>query len=96
MAEIKRLVDAETGEIHERAAILGDGDRITSAKQRAEYARIKAQEASGRGVEFTITNMNNIDEVIEKVSDKHCGYLLYLQCFVNYDAILENPNPSCD
>ncbi|MEC0328694.1 hypothetical protein P4H42_03535 [Paenibacillus macerans] len=36
--------------------------------------------------------MNNIDEVIERVSDKHCGYLLYLQCFVNYDAILENPD----
>lgn len=92
MAEYKRMIDAETGEIHDRAAVLADGDRVTSARQRGEYARIKTQEAAGRGVKFTITNMNNIDEVIEKVSDKHCGYLLFLQCFVNYAAILENPD----
>lgn len=92
MATIKKLVDPETGEIHDRAAVLVDGDRVTSAKQRKEYARIQSEKERSRGAEFTITNMSNIDEVIEKVSDKHCGYLLYLQCFVNYDAILENPD----
>lgn len=92
MAEIKTLVDPSTGEVHDRVAILAEGDRVTSARQREEYARIIAQEESKRGAEFTITNMHNIDEVIEKVSDKHCGYLLYLQCFVNYNAILENPD----
>lgn len=92
MAEYKPLIDPETGEVYERAAILADGDRVTSARQRVEFTRIKAQESTGRSAEFTVTNMNNIDEVIEKVSDKHCGYLLYLQCFVNYDAILENPD----
>lgn len=92
MAKIRRLIDEETGEVIENAAVLEPGDRVTSARQREEYARIKAQETNGRTAEFTITNMNNIDEVIEKVSDKHCGYLLYLQCFVNYDAILANPD----
>ncbi|MCM3784329.1 hypothetical protein M3231_15200 [Neobacillus mesonae] len=88
MAEYKRLMDPETGEIYERTAVLEDGDRVTSAAQREAYARLH----NGRTAEFTVTNMRNIDEVIEKVSDKHCGYLLYLQCFVNYDAILENPD----
>lgn len=92
MAEIKMLIDPNTGEIHARAAVLAAGDRVTTAKQREEYARIQSGREQSRGAEFTVTNMNNIDEVIEKVSDKHCGYLLYLQCFVNYDAILENPD----
>ncbi|MDR9852906.1 hypothetical protein RJP21_04730 [Paenibacillus sp. VCA1] len=91
MAEYKTLVDPETGEKHDRAVVLAEGDRITSERQREEYRRIQAQ-TNGRAPEFTVTNMHNIDEVIEKVSDKHCGYLLYLQCFVNYDAILSNPD----
>lgn len=89
MAEFKTLIDPETGEIHEHTAVLAEGDRITTAKQREFYAKIQT---TGRAPEFTVTNMHNIDEVIEKVSDKNCGYLLYLQCFVNYDAILENPD----
>ncbi|KAA8750153.1 hypothetical protein [Paenibacillus sp. UASWS1643] len=90
MAEYKRLMDPETGEIYDRTAVLADGDRVTSAAQRESYAK----KQSGRTAEFTVTQMRNIDEVIERVSDKHCGYLLYLQCFVNYDAILENPDKS--
>lgn len=90
MAQYKRLIDPATGEIHERTAVLADGDRVTSAAQREAYAKIH----NGRSAEFTVTQMRNIDEVIERVSDKHCGYLLYLQCFVNYDAILENPDKS--
>lgn len=86
LAEFKTLIDAETGEIT-NAAILADGDRIITANQAEACARKLT-----RGPEFTITQMSNIDEVIERVSDKHCGYLLYLQCFVNYSAILENPN----
>ncbi|WP_046214802.1 hypothetical protein [Paenibacillus wulumuqiensis] len=87
MAEYKKLVDPATGEVHPRAVILSDGDRVSSAAQRTNYRR-----RGGRSAEFTITNMENIDEVIDRVSDKNCGYLLYLQCFVNYDAILENPD----
>lgn len=92
MAEYKRLVDPETGERHDSAVVLAEGDRITSAAQRQAYAQIQKQSHNGRSAEFTVTNMHNINEVIEKISDKHCGYLLYLQCFVNYDAILENPD----
>ncbi len=86
MAELITVVDAETGEIV-NAAVLAPGDRIITSNQAESCAKKLT-----RGPEFTITQMNNIDEVIEKVSDKHCGYLLYLQCFVNYDAILENPD----
>jgi predicted transcriptional regulator len=82
--------DPDTGEalIYAPAAT----HRVVNLAQSEAFKERQQAIKSGRGVEFTITNMNNIDEVIERVSDKHCGYLLYLQCFVNYDTTLANPN----
>lgn len=64
---------------------------LRSKAQIDSYKKRQVAE-KGRDREFTFTHMDNISEVIERVSDKHCGYLLFLQCYVNYDAILENPN----
>lgn len=82
--------DPETGEalVYGRAST----HKVVNKAQAEAYSDREKAKESGREAEFTITNMDNIDEVIERVSDKHCGYLLYLQCFVNYDAILANPN----
>ena len=65
---------------------------VVRSKRQIEAAVRKEIAEKGRAPEFTFAHMDNIQEVIEKVSDKHCGYLLYLQCYVNYDAILENPD----
>ncbi|WP_338461578.1 hypothetical protein V5G20_17835 [Brevibacillus borstelensis] len=65
---------------------------VVRSKRQIEAAARKEIAEKGRSPEFTFAHMDNIQEVIEKVSDKHCGYLLYLQCYVNYDAILENPD----
>lgn len=64
---------------------------VRSYAQREAYLRQKQRE-EGRKQRFTFTDMDNIKEIIENVSDQHCGYLLFLQCFVNYNSILMNPN----
>lgn len=91
MAQIRTVVCPETGEVLENAVILEEGDSYRTKEQDDGFAKKQAVRR-GRGMEFTFSNMDNITEVIEKISDKHCGYLLFLQCFVNYAAILENPN----
>src|SRR5690606_418603 len=40
---------------------------------------------------FTFTDMDNIKRVISAIDEKHCGYLLYLQCFISYDGVLTRP-----
>ena len=80
--------DPETGEALVYAP--ASTHKVVNIAQADSYKEREQAKKSGRESEFTITNMDNIDEVIERVSDKHCGYLLYLQCFVNYDAILAN------
>jgi hypothetical protein len=82
--------DPETGEalVYGRAGT----HKVVNIAQAEAYKERKEQIARGRQAEHTMTSMRHITEVIERVSDKHCGYLLYLQCFVNYDAIIENPD----
>ncbi|WP_205628914.1 hypothetical protein, partial [Acinetobacter baumannii] len=31
----------------------------------------------------------NIQEIISGIPEKHCGYLLYLQCFLGYEYMLQ-------
>lgn len=80
----------ETGE----ALVYGPAEThfLRSKAQAASYNERQEHITRGRQAEYTVTAMRHITEVIERVSDKHCGYLLYLQCFVNYDATIENPN----
>lgn len=42
----------------------------------------------GHKRDFTFSNMINLPEVFAKIDDKHCGHLLYLQTFINYEGIL--------
>jgi hypothetical protein len=52
------------------------------------YKRIQARD--GRKHDFTFGNMLNIPEVIAKKDDKHCGHLLYLQTYIDYEGTLVN------
>lgn len=71
-----RVIDLYTGEDKT------EGKRIVDIRQAAAYRYIKERE--GRQPDFTFTDMDSITEVIENIDDKHCGYLLYLQCFIDY------------
>jgi hypothetical protein len=52
----------------------------------------KKLEREGRGHNFTFADMENIKDVIDKVSDNYCGYFLYLQCFIDYDGVIVKPS----
>lgn len=86
---VKTKVDEDTGEIRVSAPA---ATHYVRSYAQTEAFKEKELRSKGKEREFTFTHMDNIQEVIEKVSDKHCGYLLFLQCFVNYDSIIENPN----
>jgi hypothetical protein len=73
------MLNKETGEIRDFA-------EFQSAKQR--QAEGYARKLDGRKHDFTFTDMRTIHEVIGKIDDKHCGYLLYLQCFISYEGVL--------
>lgn len=79
-----RVIDIATGE-----------DRTPEYKLRhrnQDEAFYRKQKTRGKQLDFTFSNMLNIPEVIAKIDDKHCGHLLYLQTFINYDGILVKPN----
>jgi hypothetical protein len=73
------MINKETGELRDFA-------EFQSARQRQAEGYLRMQE--GRKHDFTFTDMRNIHEVIGKIDDKHCGYLLYLQCFISYEGVL--------
>jgi DNA-binding CsgD family transcriptional regulator len=77
-----RVVDLNTGEDMSKVYTLRHRNQDEAFKKRKE----------GREHDFTFTDMDNIPEVIGAIKDKHCGYLLYLQCFISYDdGRLVNP-----
>ncbi|WP_157911734.1 hypothetical protein [Alteribacter populi] len=61
----------------------------TQRRKAEGYAKLR----EGRRHDFTFTDMDNIPNIIGHIEDKHCGYLLYLQCFISYDdGRLTNPD----
>jgi hypothetical protein len=76
------MINKETGELRDFA-------EFQSARQRQAVGYLRKQD--GRQHDFTFTDMRNMHEVIGKIDDKHCGYLLYLQCFISFDGVLTQP-----
>lgn len=72
-------VDADTGEM------VQDGSYYVRNRKQDEAYRRKQ---NGRNHDFTFTDMESINRVIAAIDEKHCGYLLYLQCFISYDGAL--------
>jgi hypothetical protein len=75
-----RVINTETGED------MSTEYSLRHRNQDLAYRRKQRQR------DFTFSNMLNIPEVIAKIDDKHCGHLLYLQTFINYDGVLVKPN----
>ncbi len=75
-------VDVITGEIIDDGSVT-----IRHRNQDEGYRKM----TNGRNHDFTFTDMQNIKRVISAIDEKHCGYLLYLQCFISYEGVLTNP-----
>ncbi|WP_449600311.1 hypothetical protein [Paenibacillus sp. Marseille-Q9583] len=73
--------DPDTGE----ALIYAPADthRVVSIAQYEAFKERK--EFQGRQAEFTFADMNEIHEVIDILTTAQCGYLLLLQCYVDFD-----------
>jgi hypothetical protein len=70
------MINTETGEMR-------SFEDFQSTKRNQAQGYEKQRE--GRSHDFTFTHMENIPKVIGAIKDKHCGYLLYLQCFISYE-----------
>lgn len=74
--------------------INADADKygVYNIAKRDAYRERQIIENSRLCAPFTFTHMDNIKYVIANVPDKHCGYLLYLQCFIDYEGRILHPN----
>lgn len=83
----------ETGEL-----LYNAGYTITSPEQREAYKQyLREQEAKqhGRKHEFTNANMTHLHEVYDVLTTAQCGYLMLLQCYIDYETgIITNPDKS--
>lgn len=79
-----RVIDIETGE--------NVSHEYSLRHRNSDEAFRRKQESRSKGRDFTFSNMLNIPEVIAKIDDKHCGHLLYLQTFINYEGLLVQAN----
>lgn len=86
-----RPIDITTGEIAE-------GYTLTSPEQKAARQRYAIEEqakAEGRKHDFTNANMTYLHEVYSVLTTAQCGYLMLLQCYIDYEtAIIVNPDKS--
>jgi hypothetical protein len=71
-----------------------DGTYKIISVEQIEALKKKEYQLRGRQLSFTLSDMENIKEVIANVPEKHCGYLLYLQCFLGFDGVIRNPDKS--
>lgn len=74
-----RVLDIATGED------LSQEYTLRHRNQDESFKRIKR---TGNGPDFTAANMRNLHEVYDVLTTAQCGYLMRLQCSVNYDGVL--------
>lgn len=77
------MINRQTGEIREF-------EEHHSARQRRADGYKKKYLREGRQNDFTASNMRNLHEVYSVLTTAQCGYLMRLQCNVNYEGILVN------
>jgi DNA-binding MarR family transcriptional regulator len=73
----KQLVDTTTGEIYDMSEYYLRAKSSDEAFKRKQFYLQDNRH-------FSFADMENIKEVISNVSTVHCGYLLILQCFMEY------------
>lgn len=85
MTNAWKLYNTETGEIK---------DMQSKANRDKGYREQKAKEQrDGRAIEFTNTDMRHLHEVYGVLTTAQCGYLMLLQCYVDYDSgAIDNAN----
>lgn len=71
-----RVIDIETGE--DRSS------EYTLRHRNQDDAYRKLKEKRGRQPDFTASNMRNLHEVYNVLTTTQCGYLMLLQCYVDY------------
>lgn len=83
----------DTGEL-----LLDQGYTIESPQQKAarqRYAIELQAKQHGRKHDFTNANMTHLHEVYDVLTTAQCGYLMLLQCYIDYETgIIVNPNKS--
>jgi hypothetical protein len=80
-----RVINMETGED------LSQDYTLRHKNQDEAFARKGYSE--GRKHDFTASNMETLHEVYSVLTTAQCGYLMVLQCYVNYDGgTLVNPD----
>jgi hypothetical protein len=78
-----RVIDIETGE--DRSS------EYTLRHRNQDDAYRKLKEKRGRQPDFTASNMRNLHEVYNVLTTTQCGYLMLLQCYVDYgEGIIVN------
>jgi hypothetical protein len=80
--DVRTEIDAETGEV--RVSAPADTHYVRSYAQDEAYK--ERESFRGRQVDFTFAAMEAIHEVIDVLTTAQCGYLLVLQCYVDYDS----------
>lgn len=71
-----RVINIETGED------MSQEYRLRHRHQDESFQRIH----SGRNRDFTASNMKNLHEIYSVLTTAQCGYLMLLQCYVDYDG----------
>lgn len=80
MGESKlRVIDMATGEDR-------SGEYTLRHRNQDEAFKRKKTQFNGRKVEFTFSQMDALHEVYEVLTTAQCGYLMLLQCYVNWDG----------
>jgi hypothetical protein len=78
MEESRKLVDTTTGEIYDMNEY-----SLRSRIQDEAYKRIQYDQHQDNR-HFSFADMENIKEVISNLSNVHCGYLMILQCQMEF------------
>jgi hypothetical protein len=88
-SDVKKVADPETGELLIQAP--ATTYKIVSIKQ-AEAFKTRNEVRKGSEKRFTFTNMEAVKKLPNDIKMAHLGYLLYLQCFLNYYGVISVRN----
>lgn len=69
--------NTETGEIRDMQS--------TKARGKSFLAKLAREKRDGRRSEFTNANMRHIHEVSSVLTTAQCGYLMLLQCYIDFE-----------
>lgn len=80
--KLVKVVDQETGEVLAEDVLYKSQSKISENQRKG---LILQEERKNDRRHFTFADMENIQEVISNLSNVHLGYLLHLQCFMDFE-----------